>query len=263
MTKKKQAYEALDRETILLDLGREELFLVVEDTVDSTSDAAKRHILSGGRTPAVFLAERQTAGRGRMGRSFYSPAETGLYLSLAVPAKGELADAVFLTTAAAVATLTAIQRVTGIETRIKWVNDLYYADKKVCGILAESFLLGDARFLILGVGINLTTEQFPEELRDRAGSLLSSAHGVRNRLAAAVIEELMTVMAGEFDRAELMATYRAHSMVLGREITYTENGVTYAGVAREIDEFGHLVIEKADGEIAILASGEITLRLGH
>ncbi len=257
----KRAYETLDREAILRNLGGAELTLVVEDWVDSTNDAAKRHILSGGSTPAVFLAESQTAGRGRMGRSFYSPAGTGLYLSLAVPAEGALHDAVFLTTAAAVAVWRAIHRVTGIETRIKWVNDLYYMEKKVCGILAESFLLGDARFLILGVGINLSTEQFPEELRDRAGSLLSSSDGIRNSLAAAVIAELMAVVDGRFDRDALMETYRACSMVLGREITYTENGVTREGVAREIDESGRLVVERADGERALLTSGEITLRL--
>ena len=117
--------------------------LRVYGRIDSTNSEAKRYALGGGDAPMAFVADEQSDGRGRMGRGFYSPAGTGIYLSLLLPWQGESSEAVCLTCAAAVAVHRAILTVTGIETGIKWVNDLYVGDRKVCGILAEALYASD------------------------------------------------------------------------------------------------------------------------
>ncbi len=228
------------------------------DSIDSTNAEARRHALSGGSVPTVILADRQTAGRGRMGRSFYSPRDTGLYLSLLLEAKKEPADSVLLTTAAAVAVARAVARVTGISLGIKWVNDLYLGGKKVCGILAESFSVGAERYVILGVGINLSTEKFPEELESIAGSL-----GVSKACKPALATELARELLALYDRLhpeDFMEEYRTRSVILGRDIYYTENGVSRRGFAESVDDRGRLQIRHEDGSGHLLAAGEISLR---
>ncbi len=236
--------------------------LSVLPLVDSTNTEARRRILSGHTEPFFLLAEEQSAGRGRMGRSFYSPAGTGIYLSLAFAPRSEGGDPLLLTTAAAVAVLRAIQRVTGTVCGIKWVNDLYVRDRKVCGILAESLYLGPTRFVILGVGVNLCTEDFPEELRGIAGSLLPEGRGLRNDLAAALCGELCALTTDSMPEGFLDA-YRAHSLVLGRDVIYWENGERFEGVAESVDERGRLLVRHGDGTERLLGGGEITLRLNN
>ena len=231
--------------------------LSVFELIDSTNTEARRSLLSGASAPAVFVAEEQSAGRGRTGKSFYSPKGTGLYLSLLLDGSEIGGDGVFLTSAAAVAVRRAIFEVTGISPEIKWVNDLYLDEKKVCGILAESMAFGNRRYIILGVGINLSTDVFPDGLTDTAASL--GVSGVANKLCARCVSLLLSVCA-EPNRRELMEEYRRFSCVLGREIIYTENGVLYEGIARDINEYGHLAVEDSCGRIRMLSGGEISLR---
>ena len=253
---KRKSYEPLDAAII----GKATSFpvTVLEET-DSTNTEARRRILVGATEPCFLFAETQSAGRGRMGRSFYSPHGTGIYLTLSFPAPHTEADPLPITTAAAVATHRAIFRATGISTGIKWVNDLIYKDRKVAGILAESMTVEDTRYVILGVGINLSTEEFPEELSDVAGSLAKSSKGLRNRLAAALCAEWERLTAPLADKAWL-SEYRAHSTVLGRRVVYTENGVRHEAEALAIDERGGLFVRHADGSERTLSSGEISLR---
>ena len=117
------------------------LSAVYLEEVDSTNLEAKRRILAGSLEASLVVADRQSAGRGRMGRSFYSPRGSGVYCTLALEANMPMERAVSLTGAAAVAVMRAIRRLTGVQTSIKWVNDLYLDEKKVCGILAESLSL--------------------------------------------------------------------------------------------------------------------------
>lgn len=251
-----KTYEPLDAARI----GREtSLPVTVLEETDSTNTEARRRILAGATEPHFLFAETQSAGRGRMGRSFYSPRGTGIYLTLSFPAPKGGGDPLPITTAAAVATHRAIFRATGISTGIKWVNDLIYKDRKVAGILAESMISEDTRYVILGVGINLSTEEFPEELSGVAGSLTQASVGLRNRLAAALCtewERLTDPLAGE----DWLAEYRAHSTVLGKRIVYTENGVRHEAEAMGIDQRGGLCVRHADGSERTLSSGEISLR---
>lgn len=241
-------------------LGHLPLTLRCYDVTDSTNTRAKEYVLSGERGAAVFVANTQSAGRGRMGRSFFSPKDTGIYLSLLIPVEGTLAGVVSLTSGAAVAVARAIAAVTGVEASIKWVNDLYYRNRKVCGILAESFVWEDVRYVILGVGVNLDTEEFPEELRERAGSLLRKNEGDRLSLTVSMIEHLYDIMT-EVGSHSWIEEYRRRSMVLGQPIAYWIGGEERHGQAVAIEEDGALAVLRENGERERLSSGEITLRL--
>ena len=249
-----------DRSAIERALSGTPLSLSLFSEIDSTNSEAKRHAVGGGQAPALFLAEAQTAGRGRMGRSFFSPMDTGIYLSLLLRTDASLSDPITATTASAVAVRQAILSVTGISVGIKWVNDLYFRGKKVCGILAESFFLGDERYLIVGVGVNLSTAVFPEELTDIAGALLSEPTDLRDALVAEIALRLYRILT-KTESKSFLEDYRANSIVLGKPMTYTQNGISREGVAEQIDEDGHLFVRHADGTHALLSSGEISLRM--
>ncbi|MBQ8850183.1 MAG: biotin--[Clostridia bacterium] len=227
---------------------------------DSTNTEAKKYALSGGSAPSLFVADRQTAGRGRMGRSFYSPEGTGIYMSLLLPAHDSLADTLLMTSAAAVAVRRAIRAVTGRETDIKWVNDLYLGGRKVCGILCELIARENEKMIIVGVGINLSTADFPSDIADIAGSLGVSEVDARNALCAACATELYNVWK-ELPSADFIEEYKQYSMVLGKEIRYVENGKSYEGIAVDIDNRGRLYVKDKDESTHILASGEISVRV--
>ena len=237
------------------------LAIYLHREIDSTNNEAKRRIAAGEGGVSLIVAEGQTAGRGRQGKSFYSPEGSGIYMTLAMPTDLPFADAAWVTTAAAVAVFSAIRDTCGIETEIKWVNDLYKDGKKVCGILTEAISdleTGRIHHLVIGIGLNWRTDAFPEELAGIATSL--SPTGVsRNRMIGAIVDAVFDVFR-QSDGAYL-DLYRRHSMVLGKDITYIQNGVTYAARALDIDEHGGLLVEHTDGSRATLSSGEISLRL--
>lgn len=233
--------------------------LKVFDEIDSTSSEARRYSIDGGSSAALFLADRQIGGRGRVGRSFYSPSGVGIYMSLLLSAPENVSDLVLLTSAAAVAVRRAILKVTGIKTDIKWVNDLYFNGKKVCGILCE--YLSEQRQMIIGVGINLYPSEFPKDIADTAGALLNTRSDdlTREALTATVAGELLSITDVLKDGG-FMNEYRENSAILGKEIRYIQNGVSLSGVATHIDERGYLHVRDAEGEIHILSSGEISVR---
>ncbi|MBQ8175027.1 MAG: biotin--[Clostridia bacterium] len=251
--------DALSLEAIKEQLGELPVYLYKE--IDSTNNEAKRLIARGEDGMALIVAEGQTAGRGRQGKSFYSPEQTGIYMTLSLPTDLAIPDAVAVTTSAAVAVFSAIREQTGIETEIKWVNDLYLDGKKVCGILTEAISdpeTATIRHMIIGVGLNVHTVAFPDNLQGIATSL--SPKGVsRNRMIAAIVDALVDTLRA--DRAEVLALYRRHSMVLGREITYQQNGEVFFARALDIDENGGLLVKHADGSRTTLQSGEISLRV--
>lgn len=247
-----------NREMIKNGIPAEIAELRVYDELDSTNSEAKRYALSGGKTPALFVADRQTAGRGRMGRSFYSPEGVGIYMSLLLSVKESLDDTLLMTTAAAVAVRRAVYSVCGRDTDIKWVNDLYLDGKKVCGILCE--LLGNEKMMIVGVGINLSTSDLPLEIAEIAGSLGVVGENVREVLCAECASELYRIWR-ELPSDTFSEEYRKHSLVLGKEISYTQNGETCFGTAADIDSKGRLHVTDRNGDTHILASGEISVRL--
>ncbi len=234
------------------------------DELGSTNTAAREYAQLCGKAPALILAKKQTEGRGRMGRSFYSPADTGLYMTLLLDVTHDTPHSfVGLTTAAAVATARAIERTTGILVGIKWVNDLYIEQKKVCGILCESFSSGEKRYAIIGIGVNLSTADFPEEIRDIAASLgVADACLVRQRLAESICICLLGIY-GQMRAGDTsyIGEYKRRSVVLGREVTFTVGDRQGSGVAEDIDADGALYVRCSDGRLEALNSGEISLRI--
>lgn len=226
--------------------------------VDSTNTQAKRLIDGGEREAFLVTADRQTAGRGRQGKSFYSPAYTGIYMTLAVHPNSRLQDAVTATTAAAVAVCRAIERLSDAKPQIKWVNDVYCQNRKICGILTEAitdFELGLVTSIVVGIGININTSSFPEDV-ENAGAL---GIGVkRAELIGAVADELLEIIFGDY--SDFIDYYRSHSMILNKNINYIEKGRVTPAVAVAIDETGGLVVKNAEGELKTLRSGEISIR---
>lgn len=241
--------------------------IVVCKCVDSTNMEVKRRALEGAGEGLVVLAEQQTAGRGRRGRSFFSPSGTGIYMSALFRPDPEISqDVVLITTAASVAVCRAIRNVLGEEPEIKWVNDVYLNGKKICGILTEAvsdFESGRIDTVVVGIGINyhVPEEGFPEELKETAGTVCPADYRIpRNRLAAAVMEELYALYEGLSDKT-YMEDYRRWSNVIGKEVRFTSGTEWEYGMALDIDENGGLIVETEQGDRQVLRTGEITLRL--
>lgn len=229
-----------------------------ENTVDSTNNESKRLLASDVSTPFLFLASEQSAGRGRLGRSFFSPSG-GLYLSLVVSNFPLLSGGVRYTAATALAVAQALESATGEEISIKWVNDLYYRGKKVCGILTEGiFDMENSRLshLVVGIGINLKDVSFPEDIKDRAGYVPVDPEK-KTELVIDIVRNIFNYFSSIEDPAFLEG-YRARCFILGERVQFTKNGRTLSGKATAIDDWGGLVVETAD-ETLTLQSGEVFL----
>ena len=214
--------------------------LIVLDMVDSTNNYLKTHFdLPHG---TVVIADCQTAGRGRLGRTFVSPKGQGLYLSVLLHQKPELR----LTPMAAEAVRRGVLLETGIAAQIKWVNDLQCGGKKLCGILTEAA----ADHVILGIGLNCRGT--PHEA---AVSLETLGCPVdRSRLAAQVIYQLSSMS------EQWMEDYRKHCCTIGQEIAIHQNGTVRRGHADDVDDMGALLVTLPDGQKERIFSGEVTIR---
>ena len=233
------------------------------DTLESTNRTAKLLALEGTAHGTLVLAGQQSAGRGRMGRRFESPAGKGIYLSLVLRVPVPASKALGVTVGAAVAVARAVQKLCGIELGIKWVNDLYYQGKKVCGILTEagtSVESGLLEWLVVGIGLNLTAtaEDFPPELTAKAGSLYPGGPAPVSRaaLAGAIGRELLALCPG----FACLDEYRARCFVPGHWVTVCTGSETYAAQALSIDDAGRLVVQREGGRTEALCCGEVTIR---
>ncbi len=233
------------------------LKIVFYPVCGSTNLEAKKLFADGFCKPTLIVAKEQTAGRGRQGRAFYSPAESGVYFTLLHPAQGSLGSLVPLTAAAAVAVMRAIRDCTGRQTQIKWVNDLTIGGRKVCGILSEG-LTGEQNALAIGVGINLRPAKFPPELAGIAGSV-GDTDTPRSTLIAAAVRNLLSFLNAPTHR-EWLDDYRKTSCVIGHEILILQNRETRAAKALDVGDDGELIVQTGRG-IETLRTGEITVRM--
>ena len=256
----------LSAEGIRLYLHRPDVYLRLYKEAGSTNQLAKQAAVSGEAGHGAFvIAQRQTAGRGRRGRSFYSPEDAGIYLSIVLePKKETLQESLLLTTAAAAAVYQAVRKVCGISLDIKWVNDLYYHGKKVCGILTEAvtdFESGNIEFAVVGIGLNLypASGGYPEELEEIAGALYEgeaeAADLDRNYLAAEIVNFLMEETAD----LKLSREYVEHNIVPGKEIEILDGKSRRHARALEICPDGRLRVREESGEISILSFGEVSV----
>lgn len=230
------------------------------DITDSTNLRAKEYIVSKGSLPALFIANEQTAGRGRLGRSFYSPKNSGLYMTLALAWDNAFKE-VALTSVVSVALVRTLEKFTDKKLSIKWVNDILADEKKVAGILCERVAESKTNLtkaVIIGIGVNLTTTVFPDEISASATNLSEKLID-RRSLALDISNEIISVLVST-DTAALMNEYRGLSAVIGKNICYIKNGVKYEAFAEGIDNSGGLEIVHPNGIKATLTSGEITIR---
>lgn len=240
--------------------------LIYLDQIDSTNTYAKKLAAAGACHGTVVIAGSQTAGRGRMGRSFHSPEGKGIYLSVILRPHSAASELMHLTCAAGVAMCDAIDAVTGLRPGIKWINDLVYGSKKAGGILTELSLTADGMvdYAVVGIGINCnhTQEDFPADLQAIATSLyLAQGKPVSIALlAAAMIRSLYTMDSTLQNKAQIMDRYRKHCVTLKKEITiHTAHG-DRDGFACDIDNDGGLLVQFSDGHTEVISSGEASVR---
>lgn len=234
--------------------------------IDSTNRYLKELANNGAPEGRVVLANRQSAGRGRLGRSFFSPEDKGIYMSILLRPDIELERSVLITSMTAVAVARAIERVSGVAAQIKWVNDIYINQKKVCGILTEAGINAETirlDYAVVGIGINVGTMEFPEELQEIATSVSNECR--QNVTKEALIEEILkelelwypTLWNGSF-----LQESRERSILLGKEILVVDalaEGGSYIAKAVDLNELGHLIIER-NGNREVLNSGEVSIR---
>lgn len=263
-----KAADGLPPDAVLRGLKAGPIRLDIErfSSLPSTNDRLKELAEAGAPEGKVLLSRSQTAGRGRLGRRFFSPAGSGIYMSLLLRPRMSAGQVTLLTPMSALAVCEAIEEVCRLRAEIKWVNDVLVGGKKVCGILTEAaFRPGEGRcaYVVVGIGVNVFKPEggFPPELRGEAACLLEERRpGIMDRLTAEILNRLLAHY-GALGRGGFLELYRERSCVLGREISVTEGGRTFLARAVGIDDSCVLVIQTADGARRALTSGEIIIKL--
>lgn len=247
----------------------------VFDSLDSTNLEAKRSTDMLTTHGTTIIADSQTQGRGRLGRSFYSPGETGIYMTMVLDAKEDMSQTVLMTTAASVAVCRAIKAVCNLECQIKWVNDIYLEGKKICGILTEAITDADTGMIshiALGIGVNchMPKDGFPSDIEGKAGFIGLRHAEDREKLIAEIISQVLSLYSN-IETREFIEEYKERSLVIGKEVKvfkhyqegqspdYDTDGGVVATVM-DIDQNGGLLVRYADGQIETLNTGEISIR---
>ncbi len=236
---------------------------------ESTNTTVRELAAAGAPEGVVVIAGSQTGGRGRRGRSFYSPSDSGIYMSFLLrPSFITAQEALSLTTMAAVAVCEAIETVSGERAQIKWVNDIFMKGKKVCGILTEAAFGLEAdslEYAVLGLGINVTEPDggFPAEIRDIAGAVFDApAADARNRLAAEVINRFMKYYSSH-DIHGYTEEYRRRSFVIGQNVLVMAADGPKPATALDVDDKCRLIVKYPGGTTEALHSGEISIKLNQ
>ena len=243
---------------------KKDVQIITYDTIDSTNTQAKLYAESRDGERAVFIAGAQTAGRGRLGRSFISEAGKGLYLSILLSGGFEPDFAVSLTTYMAVIASRAIEKLAKIETRIKWVNDIYAGGKKLAGILTEGKAANDGRSLayaVVGIGINLLKQEFDENVKTIATTVEDEC-GEKidiNSLAALIVKEFFENL-GFVGTKEIAKEYKSRSFLIGEEVNVIKPTHEYQAHVTDITDKCELVLTLPDGTTEILSTGEVSVR---
>ena len=236
------------------------------NTIDSTNTRAKQMAAEGAPHGTVLVADCQTGGRGRMGRSFHSPAGSGIYLSVILRPECPAQDLMHLTCAVAVAAADGIEFATGLRPGIKWTNDLVVGQKKLGGILTELSLdsQGNAEYAIVGIGINCNqhAEDFPGDIREIATSLhLCTEKRIdRSSVVAQILVALEKMSKTLHDTDAVLARYRSDCITIGKEISLLRGDEIRHGKALDVDESGALVVKFSDGQTQTVQSGEVSIR---
>lgn len=238
----------------------------VQPVVTSTNTVLRQRAEEGAPEGLVLAAVTQTAGKGRRDHAFFSPPDSGLYLSFLLRPDLAAQESLLLTTCAAAAVALAIEDCAGIEAQIKWVNDVFCRGKKVCGILTEAALdleTGGLQYAIVGIGVNLFPPAggFPADLPEAGAVFSSKPQGLegRSQLAGRILNHFFSFYP-DLSKKPFLDDYRKRSLVLGQPITILERGQTRPAVALDLEPDFSLRVREADGRVSILSSGEVSIR---
>lgn len=259
--------DVLSKQSIEKHLNTNVFDIEVVKSVSSTNTILRQRAEQGEKEGTVLIAEEQTHGRGRLGRDFFSPINTGIYMSIILRPSIPAEKSVMITTCAAVAVAEAIEEIAKKEAKIKWVNDIFCGDKKVCGILTEAALAvesGTLAYAVLGIGINVFPPEnsFPSEIENIADSVFDNCdttENFRSILIARVLENFWKYY-GDIENRPHFEQYKRRSMVLSNKINVISGKNTYEAFALDLDENFNLIIMLPDGEIKHLNSGEVSVR---
>ena len=239
----------------------------VYDTLPSTNDLAKTLARQGAPQGTVILAKNQTQGRGRMGRSFHSPENCGIYMSLILRPNCPASELMHLTCAVAWAMCNAVEKATGLRPGIKWINDLVHQKRKLGGILTELGFdsQGKVSYAVIGIGLNCLQQQadFPPELQEIAASL-SMFCEKPIKIAAVATQMILSMedMARKLltEKETILARYRADCVTLGQDVVILREGSRREAFALDIDDQGALILRFPDGHQEAVSAGEVSVR---
>lgn len=235
------------------------------DCIDSTNTYLQQQAASGAPEGTVIFADRQTAGKGRLGRSFHSPAGSGIYMSVLLRPNCKPEQLMHLTCAVAVAVCRAIEITTGFRPQIKWVNDIVWQGKKLGGILTALCVgaAGTVDWAIVGIGINCAATAFPKELEGIATSLASVTEVPVDRyaLCAELVRQLEYMNRDlQQKQCDYMAFYRQNCVVIGKNVHLIRGDEIRSATVLDVDDQGALTVRLQDGQITTINSGEVSLR---
>jgi BirA family biotin operon repressor/biotin-[acetyl-CoA-carboxylase] ligase len=233
------------------------------DTLSSTNDFAKELINSNSFTDGTtIIANSQTGGRGRFARTFFSPEDTGVYFSTILKKSLPIKYIFLITFISAIAVCRAITKLTNLNPQIKWINDIYLNDKKICGILVENicdFNNMQSKAIVSGIGINISTKKFPEDIQDKAGSIMCSNLS-RNKLVAEILNNIFDLIKDIYNK-KVIEEYKSLSLVLNKQITYTKDNKIYTATAIDINDNGNLIVKDENNNISALECEDISIKI--
>lgn len=250
---------------VLSESLKNKLNITVKDCSESTNNDVKALARQGENEGQVVVAYKQTAGKGRLGRSFYSPDGTGVYMSLLLRPKIKPEDATLITTAAAVSVCKALNKMGVDNCGIKWVNDVYISGKKVCGILAESGFgtAGSMDYVVLGVGVNMYSPEggFPDDIKDIAAAVFSEKKGnMRNIFIGEFLNSFYEFYGNITDRKHVQE-YKKLCFLYGCEVDVIVGDSVRRATVTGLDDDCGLQVKYDNGELAVLSSGEVSLKV--
>ena len=255
--------DSLDEDTINFYSGMKfEDKIFVFDEVTSTQELAKQYLSSHEvKQPLIFVANNQTEGYGRRGRNFYSPSDTGLYFSLILPNPShDILKIGLLTTSTAVAVVKVLEQFYKDKNfQLKWVNDIYLGTYKVGGIITEAALdleSSSAGNFIMGIGLNLSTKDFPADLSEKAQGINPEFKIDRNQLLAEMAKEVINNFAN-YRQPDLIDEYRKRSLLFGKNVTLKLGTKAVNGQVEGISDDGSLILKAKSGELQTFKSGEV------
>lgn len=250
---------------ILEEYLNQKLNITIFDELDSTNNYLKKLGSQGENEDTLVIAQSQTNGRGRMGRTFYSPDETGIYFSLLLHPEFSAEKSLFLTVMAAVSVAETVMKYNKNDVKIKWVNDIYIDGKKVCGILTEGSINAEKKldYAVVGIGINVIAPEndFPEDIKDIATAIFpgKTQEYIKEKIVAEVVNRFFKMYNG-ID-TDFVKRYKDYSFLTGKEINIISAGSVRPATVLDITDDCHLLVKNEKGEIEEISSGDVSVRV--